>query len=81
MIALTTIQVKNYSNDNLAALKRGTGGRSSFNGIVATVFGATGFTGRYVCNKLGKIGTQLIIPYRADFCEAARLKLCGDLGK
>lgn len=62
-------------------MKRGTGGRSSFNGIVATVFGATGFTGRYVCNRLGKIGTQLIIPYRADHYEAIRLRLCGDLGQ
>lgn len=44
---------------NLSALKRGTGGRSSFNGVVATVFGATGFIGRYVCNKLGKSGSQV----------------------
>lgn len=76
------IRTNNYSTDvNLSALKRGTGGRSSFNGIVATVFGATGFTGRYVCNRLGKIGTQLIIPYRADHYEAIRLRLCGDLGQ
>uniref|UniRef100_A0A2M4BQH8 NADH dehydrogenase [ubiquinone] 1 alpha subcomplex subunit 9, mitochondrial n=1 Tax=Anopheles marajoara TaxID=58244 RepID=A0A2M4BQH8_9DIPT len=79
----------NYSTDaprklkttNLAAMKRGTGGRSSFNGIVATVFGSTGFLGRYVCNKLGKIGSQVIIPYRADHYEALRLKLVGDLGQ
>jgi hypothetical protein len=48
------------TNLNLAGLKRGTGGRSSFNGIVATVFGASGFVGRYVCNKLGKLGTQVL---------------------
>lgn len=62
-------------------MKRGTGGRSSFNGIVATVFGATGFVGRYVCNKLGKSGTQMILPYRGDDSDAIRLKVCGDLGQ
>lgn len=79
----------NYSSDaphklrttNPAEMKRGTGGRSSFNGVVATVFGSTGFMGRYVCNKLGRIGSQLILPYRADHYEALRLKLAGDLGQ
>lgn len=44
----------------LSQLKRGTGGRSSFNGVVATVFGATGLVGGYLINRLGKIGTQVI---------------------
>jgi NADH dehydrogenase (ubiquinone) 1 alpha subcomplex subunit 9 len=48
-------------NPALSQLKRGTGGRSSFNGVVATVFGATGFLGGYLINKMGKIGTQVII--------------------
>ncbi|ODM92538.1 NADH dehydrogenase [ubiquinone] 1 alpha subcomplex subunit 9, mitochondrial [Orchesella cincta] len=43
-------------------MKRGTGGRSSFNGIVATVFGVSGFVGKYVANKLGKFGTQVSPP-------------------
>lgn len=66
---------------NLSAMKRGTGGRSSFNGIVATVFGCTGFLGRYVCNKLGKSGSQMILPYRGDDSDAIRLKVTGDLGQ
>ncbi|XP_030754524.1 NADH dehydrogenase [ubiquinone] 1 alpha subcomplex subunit 9, mitochondrial [Sitophilus oryzae] len=80
-----SFQVRGLSTENdytnLAAYKRGTGGRSSFNGVVATVFGSTGFVGRYVCNKLGKIGTQLILPYRGDNYDPMRLKLCGDLGQ
>lgn len=65
-ISLLYIQSPKYSTEvekklNQAAWKRGTGGRSSFNGVVATVFGASGFVGRYVCNKLGKIGTQVLI--------------------
>lgn len=31
------------------------GGRSSISGLKVTIFGATGFTGRYIVNKLGKI--------------------------
>ncbi|XP_026491247.2 NADH dehydrogenase [ubiquinone] 1 alpha subcomplex subunit 9, mitochondrial [Vanessa tameamea] len=83
-MSIVYIKSAQYSSEgklNLAAYKRGTGGRSSFNGVVATVFGCTGFVGRYVCNKLGKTGTQMILPYRGDFYDAARLKVCGDLGQ
>ncbi|CAL8079298.1 unnamed protein product [Orchesella dallaii] len=62
-------------------LKRGTGGRSSFNGVVATVFGTTGFIGKYVANKLGKMGTQIIVPYRGDHYDVLKLRLVGDLGQ
>ncbi|XP_047369509.1 NADH dehydrogenase [ubiquinone] 1 alpha subcomplex subunit 9, mitochondrial [Vespa velutina] len=82
------VQGNNYSdqpriikNPTTASLKRGTGGRSSFNGIVCTIFGNTGLVGRYLCNRLGKIGTQLILPHRSDFYFSRHLKLCGDLGQ
>ncbi|KAF7990650.1 hypothetical protein HCN44_000455 [Aphidius gifuensis] len=68
-------------NPQTTSLKRGSGGRSSFNGIVCTVFGNTGFLGRYVCNRLGKIGTQMILPYRGEHYGSMKLKLCGDLGQ
>jgi len=48
-----------YFEPTLSGMKRGTGGRSSFNGIVATVFGASGLVGMPVCNRLGRIGTQV----------------------
>jgi len=66
---------------NLANMKRGSGYRSSFTGTVATVFGATGMIGRGVTSRFGKNGTQMIIPYKGDFYDAQRLKVCGDLGQ
>ncbi|XP_028665034.1 NADH dehydrogenase [ubiquinone] 1 alpha subcomplex subunit 9, mitochondrial [Erpetoichthys calabaricus] len=59
----------------------GKGGRSSVSGISATVFGATGFVGRYVVNRLGRIGSQIIIPHRADQYDVMYLKPMGDLGQ
>lgn len=66
---------------NLTSLKRGTGGRSSFNGIVVTIFGASGFLGPILGYKFGKIGSQVIYPYRGDFYRLMRLKPTGDLGQ
>lgn len=37
-----------------ALIPKGKGGRSSSSGVAATVFGATGFLGRYVVNRLGE---------------------------
>ncbi|KAL5007556.1 hypothetical protein ScPMuIL_016362 [Solemya velum] len=65
----------------VSSLRRGRGGRSSFSGIVATVFGASGFVGRYVVNKLGKIGSQVIVPYRGDPYDVERLRVSGDIGQ
>jgi hypothetical protein len=53
--------------------------RSSSSGHIATVFGATGFLGKYLVSKLAKQGTQVVIPYR-DLEWALPLKVSGDLG-
>ncbi|KAJ3173922.1 hypothetical protein HK101_011007 [Irineochytrium annulatum] len=50
-------------------------------GHIATVFGCTGFLGRYLVNVLGRRGTQVVTPYRGIEDERRDLKLMGDLGQ
>ncbi|WPH04282.1 NADH-ubiquinone oxidoreductase 40 kDa subunit, mitochondrial [Acrodontium crateriforme] len=56
------------------------GGRSSLGGHTATVFGATGFLGRYIVNRLARQGITVIIPYREEMAKR-HLKVSGDLGR
>ncbi|RVW53713.1 NADH dehydrogenase [ubiquinone] 1 alpha subcomplex subunit 9, mitochondrial [Vitis vinifera] len=62
-------------------VRKGTGGRSSVSGIVAVVFGATGFLGRYVVQQLAKMGSQVLVPFRGSEDSHRHLKLMGDLGQ
>lgn len=57
----------------------GHNGRSSRTGYTATVFGATGFVGRYLTSKLAKNGTITVVPFR-DELKGRFLKVSGDLG-
>ena len=50
-------------------------------GITATVFGCTGFLGRYIVNALAKQGSQVVIPYRCDDTDMQHLRVMGDLGQ
>lgn len=52
---------RHASSYHEALVPKGTGGRSSFSGVVAAVFGATGFLGRYVVSRLGK---QLLVAWK-----------------
>ncbi|CAO3694296.1 unnamed protein product [Rhizopus stolonifer] len=54
-------------------IRQGLGGRSTSNGHIATVFGCTGFLGRYVVNRLAQQGTQVVVAYR-DPDEARHLR-------
>ncbi|KAJ5190328.1 NADH-ubiquinone oxidoreductase 40 kDa subunit [Penicillium cinerascens] len=56
------------------------GGRSSLGGHTATVFGATGFLGRYIVNNLAKQGCNVVVPYREEMMKR-HLKVTGDLGR
>lgn len=67
--------------DGRYVISKGTGGRSSVSGIVATVFGCTGFLGRYVVQQLAKMGSQVMVPYRGSEDSPRHLKLMGDLGQ
>ncbi|XP_060932203.1 NADH dehydrogenase [ubiquinone] 1 alpha subcomplex subunit 9, mitochondrial [Limanda limanda] len=64
-----------------AVIPKGKGGRSSSSGIAATVFGATGFLGRYVVSRLGRMGSQVIIPHRCDQYDLMYFRPMGDLGQ
>ncbi|KYR01264.1 NADH dehydrogenase [ubiquinone] 1 alpha subcomplex subunit 9 [Tieghemostelium lacteum] len=57
------------------------GSRTQFTGLVATVFGATGFTGRYLVQLLARTGIQVVIPYRGEDASFRDLKVLGELGQ
>lgn len=56
------------------------GGRSSLGGHTATVFGATGFLGRYIVNRLARAGCTVVVPFREEMGKR-HLKVSGDLGR
>ncbi|KAJ2056912.1 Protein-lysine N-methyltransferase efm5 [Coemansia sp. S146] len=59
---------------------RGTYGRQSWNGQTATVFGCSGFLGRYIVARLAREGTKVIVPYRGLEEYVRHLRPTGDLG-
>lgn len=60
------------------------GMRNSISGIRATIFGPTGFMGKYVAAGLGYISSDLVLPsthaFRMDD-KVKELKLCANLGQ
>jgi NADH dehydrogenase (ubiquinone) 1 alpha subcomplex subunit 9 len=63
------------------SLARGAGGRSSFSGLNAAVFGGTGFLGRYVVAMLGREGSSVALPFRGDELRTRDYRVMGDLGQ
>ncbi|XP_007503809.2 NADH dehydrogenase [ubiquinone] 1 alpha subcomplex subunit 9, mitochondrial isoform X2 [Monodelphis domestica] len=80
-IATSLFLAQSHRQLHHAVIPHGKGGRSSVSGIVATVFGATGFLGRYVVNHLGRMGSQVIVPYRCEPYDFTYLRPMGDLGQ
>lgn len=64
-----------------AGMRAGPGGRSSVSGITATIFGSTGFLGRYFAAALARRGSQIVCPYRCDDLDMQHLRVMGDLGQ
>ncbi|KAF2679162.1 NADH-ubiquinone oxidoreductase-like protein 40 kDa subunit [Lentithecium fluviatile CBS 122367] len=77
---------RRYLNEDVRITRTGkpiltvSGGRSSIGGYTATIFGATGFLGRYIVNRLARNGVTCIIPFREEMAKR-HLKVAGDLGR
>jgi NADH dehydrogenase (ubiquinone) 1 alpha subcomplex subunit 9 len=69
----------NITRNGEVKFATGVGGRSSKTGYTATIFGATGFIGRYLNTRLAKKGTITVAPWRDDM-KKRLLKVSGDLG-
>jgi NAD(P)-dependent dehydrogenase (short-subunit alcohol dehydrogenase family) len=50
-------------------------------GATITVFGGTGFVGKYVVNELARGGSQVVCPFRSSEEKALPLKQMGDLSQ
>lgn len=62
-------------------LKQGTGYRSSYNGLTATIFGASSFIAESLVARLGKSGTQMVIAYRGSGYDESKYRIAADLGQ
>ena len=59
----------------------GPGGRSSVAGFNTSLFGGTGFLGKYLQFELGKVGTRLWLANRGDEQDVRQYKVAFDLGQ
>ncbi|KAF2278267.1 NAD(P)-binding protein [Westerdykella ornata] len=88
VLSLSTVSKvgRRYINQDVRITRTGkpiltvSGGRSSLGGYTATVFGATGFLGRYIVNRLARSGCTVVVPYREEMTKR-HLKVAGDLGR
>eukprot|EP00761_Pharyngomonas_kirbyi_P012943 gb/GECH01012970.1/.p1 GENE.gb/GECH01012970.1/~~gb/GECH01012970.1/.p1 ORF type:complete len:390 (+),score=93.74 gb/GECH01012970.1/:1-1170(+) len=55
--------------------------KESGSSMVVTVFGCTGFVGRYLVNDLAHIGAQVVCPHRGEEYWARHLRVSGDIGQ
>jgi len=77
-LRVLSVGVRTYAT---AIARKGRGGRVSISGQTVTVFGATGFLGRYVVNELGKRGNQIVVAQRPGEMNSRHLRPCADVGQ
>eukprot|EP01116_Phalansterium_solitarium_P010337 TRINITY_DN2501_c0_g1_i1.p1 TRINITY_DN2501_c0_g1~~TRINITY_DN2501_c0_g1_i1.p1 ORF type:complete len:355 (-),score=91.34 TRINITY_DN2501_c0_g1_i1:153-1217(-) len=77
----TTVAVCASRTAGVTISKRGILSERLSGGTIATVFGATGFLGRYVTNRFGRMGAQVVIPFRGAEKSVDHLKVMGDVGQ
>lgn len=75
------VHTRDYSTLPVTYDALGTPGRHAISGLTATVFGCTGFMGRYVVNELGEIGSRMVLPTRCNDQSRTHLRVMGDLGQ
>ncbi|KAI9224434.1 putative NADH2 dehydrogenase 40K chain [Blastocladiella britannica] len=73
--------VRTAGRQGAVTIKYGPGGRASSSGLTVTVFGCTGFLGRYLVNQLSEHGSAVVTPWRAYEDDKRHLKPMGDLGQ
>jgi NADH dehydrogenase (ubiquinone) 1 alpha subcomplex subunit 9 len=62
-------------------LPAGAGGRSSWSGVAACVFGCTGSVGKSVANRMGRNGMAAVLPNRGNDFDSADFGPMFDLGQ
>lgn len=55
--------------------------RKTAGASISTVFGCTGFAGKYIVNNLAKNGSQVVAPFRGEEKSIDRLKPMGEVGQ
>ncbi|KAF0976696.1 hypothetical protein FDP41_003991 [Naegleria fowleri] len=77
----TNIITKRFGRQKVDTFRQAAGINPHTNYPVATVFGCTGFVGRYIVAALADAGYQVITPFRRSEFEVMNHRVMGDVGQ